>query len=310
MDILNLINDIQVADPEFADRISPRRAAIKNITSFGSKVAVAALPFAFGTLLKKAYGQGATPTIAQVLNFALTAELTEACFYNTAIARAEASLLPIPSSDLPSFRLIQADENNHVNFLKTVLTTAGVSASNAARTTTPIPITSGNANTYFDFSGGAASATTVNVGPFATVFTNYDIFLAVSQAFEDTGVRAYKGQAGFLKGNQVVLTAALNIHSVEARHASYLRRLRALRTTSGAPANFRPWVTGDGTTASGISAAPGAVNPIYAGEANVVQGGVNIGGIVNTKAAQEAFDEPLTSADVVNNILVNFLSTA
>jgi hypothetical protein len=70
MDLLNLINDIQVADPEFADRISPRRAAIKNITSFGSKVAVAALPFAFSTLFKKAYGQTATPSVNDVLNFA------------------------------------------------------------------------------------------------------------------------------------------------------------------------------------------------------------------------------------------------
>jgi hypothetical protein len=306
MDILNLFNDIQAADPEFADRISPRRAAIKNITSFGSKVAVAALPFAFGTLFKKAYGQTATPSVNDVLNFALTAELTEACFYNTAIARSDAGLLTIPSADLAAIKLIQLDENNHVNFVKSVLG-AAVSPSNAARTTTPIPVTGGTVNAFYDYSGGA-KATVPGAGPFATVFSNYDIFLAVAQAFEDTGVRAYKGQAGFLKGNQVVLTAALNIHSVEARHAAYLRRLRSLRP--GAPTNFRPWVTGDGTTASGITAAPGAVNPIYEGEANVVQGGVPVGGIVSAKAATEAFDEPLTSAQVVNNILTNFLRTA
>jgi hypothetical protein len=300
MDLLNLINDIQAADPEFADRISPRRAAIKNITSFGSKVAVAALPFAFSTLFKKAYGQTATPSVNDVLNFALTAELTEACFYNTAVARGI-----IPSSDSAPIGLIQKDENNHVAFLKQQLGTA-ISPSNAARTTTPI--TTGTSNTYFDFSGGAASPSTVGAGPFATVFSDYATFLAVAQAFEDNGVRAYKGQAGFLKGNKTVLTAALDIHSVEARHAAYLRRLRVLR--GFAAADFRPWVTGEGTTASGIAVAPAAVNPIYAGEANVTQGGVNVGGIVSTKAATEAFDEPLTKEDVVSKVLVNFLRTA
>ncbi len=44
----------------------------------------------------------------------------------------------------------------------------------------------------FDFSGGAGSGT----GPYADAFSNYDLFLTVAQAFEDTGVRAYKGQAG------------------------------------------------------------------------------------------------------------------
>jgi hypothetical protein len=302
MDLLNLINDIQAADPEFADRISPRRAAIKNITSFGSKVAVAALPFAFSTLFKKAYGQTATPSVNDVLNFALTAELTEACFYNTAFARNGL----INSADSAPLGLIQKDENNHVTFIKGVLTNANISPANAARTTTPIA--SGTSNAYFDFSGGAASASTVGAGPFASVFTDYSTFLAVAQAFEDNGVRAYKGQAGFLKGNKTVLTAALNIHSVEARHAAYLRRLRVLR--GFAPADFRPWVTGEGTTASGIAVAPAAVNPIYAGEANVTQASVNLSSIAGAKAAAEAFDEPLTKEDVVSKVLVNFLRTA
>ena len=305
MDILNLINDIQVADPEFADRISPRRAAIKNITSFGSKVAVAALPFAFGTLFKKAYGQTATSSVNDVLNFALTAELIEATFYNTAVARATAGTLTIPTADLNAIKLIQADENNHVNFLRGVLTATNESAANKGRSTAALPVGTTFSASY-DFSGNA-KGTVPGGGPFAAVFSNYDIFLAVSQAFEDTGVRAYKGQAGFLKGNQVVLTAALNIHSVEARHAAYIRRLRATR--AGAPANFRSWVTGDGTTASGITvttAATAATNPIYANEANTVQAGVNLSGIAGQKAATEAFDEPLTTADALA-ILTNFV---
>jgi len=74
MNLLNLIEEIDKADPEFQDRISPRRDAIKNITSFGSKVAVAAMPFVFSTLFKKAYGQTAITSVNDTLNFALKLE--------------------------------------------------------------------------------------------------------------------------------------------------------------------------------------------------------------------------------------------
>jgi hypothetical protein len=57
MNLLSIIEEIEKVDPEFKDRVNPRRAAIRNITSFGSKVAIAAIPFAFTTLFKKAYGQ-------------------------------------------------------------------------------------------------------------------------------------------------------------------------------------------------------------------------------------------------------------
>jgi len=261
MNLLNIIEDINTADPEFQDRISPRRAAIKNITSFGSKVAVAALPFAFATLFKKAYGQAATTDVNAILNFALTAEYLESNYYNTYVTKSY-----IPASDLPGIKILQVDENNHVKFLKSVLGAAAI----------PSPT--------FDFSGGKGTGT----GPFAGIATSYDTFLALAQAFEDNGVRAYKGQAGFLLGNQTVLTAALNIHSVEARHASYLRRLRQLRGVA-----LKPWITG---VTSGISVPAAA--PVYAGEDNTTQGGVNIASIVSQNAATESFDEPLTKEQV------------
>jgi len=103
MNLLNLIEDIHAADPEFKDRISPRRAAIKNITSFGTKVAAAALPFAFSTLFKKAYGQTATRSVTDVLNFALTAEIAELGLYNTGLGRAGL----IPSIDRNAITLLR-----------------------------------------------------------------------------------------------------------------------------------------------------------------------------------------------------------
>src|SRR3546814_6462702 len=94
-------------------------------------------------------------------------------------------------------------------------------------------------------------------GTFADVFSNYETFLALSQAFEDTGVRAYKGQAGNLLGGEGITTAALNIHSVEARHAS---QVRILRMQKG-------WITGNND--SGLPAA------IYNGEEHTSQAGAD-----------------------------------
>jgi hypothetical protein len=50
-------------------------------------------------------------------------------------------------------------------------------------------------------------------------------FIQVAQALENTGVSAYQGAAQFLIEEDELLTAALNIHSVEARHASYINGL-------------------------------------------------------------------------------------
>ena len=49
-------------------------------------------------------------------------------------------------------------------------------------------------------------------------------FLKTAVAFEDLAVAAYKGQAPRLRSKQV-LAAALAIHSVEARHAAWMRFL-------------------------------------------------------------------------------------
>jgi Ferritin-like domain len=49
-------------------------------------------------------------------------------------------------------------------------------------------------------------------------------FLKTAVAFEDLAVAAYKGQAPRLRSKEV-LAAALAIHSVEARHAAWMRYL-------------------------------------------------------------------------------------
>ncbi len=265
MNLFNILKEIETIDPEITDRINPRRAAIKNITSFGSKVTLAALPFAMGTLFKKAYGQSTTP-VNDVLNFALKLEYLESEFYNQGVANA--GIMNIPSADLTGIKDVQDDENAHVAFLKSVLSSAAI------------------AKPSIDLTAK---------GTFPDVILNYNTFLAVGETFEDTGVRAYKGQAPNLLGNKVVLTAALQIHSVEARHASYIRQLRKAKGV-----NIKPWITGANDT--GIGA---VVDANYAGEDNKVQGGVDIttlngvSGKVSANTATESFDEPLTMAQVL-----------
>jgi hypothetical protein len=274
MNLFNVIEEIEKVDPEVYGRISERRNVIKNITSFGSKVAVASLPFALGTIFKKAYAQtGTAPTVIQILNYALTLEYLESSFYNAGSAKGTA-LIPAAAAT-QYFNQVTKDENNHVAFLTSVITSLG--GMPAAKPT-------------FDLTGGNGKGN----GPFADVLTNYATFLAVAETFEDTGVRAYKGQAQYLAGNQTVLTAALSIHAVEARHASAIRQLRGLT----------PWITS--TASLGNDTGISLVNANYDGEQNVTQGGVDVttlasatGSTTSVAIATAAFDEPLTMAQVL-----------
>lgn len=270
MNIVNIIEEIERVDPEINDRMNPRRSAIKNMGSLGSKIAMAGLPLALASLFKKAYGQQTPASVNEVLNFALTLEYLEAEFYTLGVANT-GLMAQGTTAGTGALTNIRDHENQHVAFLKSVLGTAAV------------------AKPVFDFTAK---------GTFPTVFSSYDTFLAVAQVFEDTGVRAYKGQAPALLGNKVVLTAALNIHSVEARHAAHIRYMR--KTRGGAAASMKPWITGSNDT--GIGA---VVNGSYAGEENLSQGGVTItslpgvSGNISTNAATEAFDEPLTKAQIL-----------
>jgi hypothetical protein len=55
-------------------------------------------------------------------------------------------------------------------------------------------------------------------------YSNPSEFLGVAKALENTGVAAYKGAAGTVRAD-AVFDAAISIHSVEARHASFLNEL-------------------------------------------------------------------------------------
>jgi hypothetical protein len=307
MKVFNVIEEIAEMTPENA-QAQTRDEAIKNMGKWGKKLAMAALPTSLLMLaIQKKAQAGTAPSnaaIGAVLNFALTLEYLESTFYNLGLSASNGTSSTVTQTDsngsitstyaatpgfitstyLPVFTQIAKHENAHVALLLTALSGLGVTAI---------------AKPEFDFTGGNSLSHNGSLTP--TPFSNFQTFLALSQAFEDTGVRAYKGQAAALQFS-TVLTTALQIHSVEARHASEVRRIRG----------EKGWITEADTTL------PAAFASIYTGggtanlpENNVTQGGVNVytnssADGVTMDAATEAFDEPLDMASVVT-IADNFI---
>jgi hypothetical protein len=282
MNFSSILSEIEKLDPEVYERTSARRSVIKNWTR---RVSMAALPFAIGSLFNKAYGK-TNATIPEILQYALTLEYLEAEFYRVAIVATEvnppkAQLIPSTTGlELPAIKMIYKHETQHVNFLSGVLRGMGVAPVNAPK---------------FDFTGGAGSGT----GQFTQVFSDYGTFLALAQTFEDTGVRAYKGQAVSLKSDNNVLTAAVRIHSIEARHAAHIRLMRS-QTPSPISDGFtiKPWITLNETAINGLD-----VSKSYLGEQNTTQANIEIINInslqIPDTTASEAFDEPLTMEEVL-----------
>jgi Ferritin-like domain len=259
MKIQTIINAIEIADKDVQDRFSPRRKVLKDFFNMGAKFTVAALPLAFGSLLAKAYGK-VPDAVLDVLNFGLSLEYFEFTYYDTALKIAG---LVNPKDNLG---VIRDHERQHVHFL-----TEAIKASGGT------PVTIGK----YDFTAK---------GTFPDVFSNYKTFLHVAQAFEDTGVRAYKGQAGNLLKAKPILQAALQLHSVEARHAGHIRFARRM---NGFDTNVRPWIVGDENSKGTPLAA------VYKGESNHIQAGVDISQFKVGDADTSGFDEPLSKDEVL-----------
>jgi hypothetical protein len=274
MNFLHILDDIAEVDADVYDRLDTRRKAMSHFASVGRKLTAGALPVALAALFKKAYG--AMPAdVLDVLNFALTQELLEIEVYTTGYKG-------VTFPDAKSKELIEIiidHENKHAKFLQTTITALGGA---------PIP------KPKFDVTGGSG---TYN-GPFKDAYTNYPFFLGVVQTFEDTGVRAYKGQAPRLLGTGDILTGALRIHSVEARHAAQIRKMRREYLNM---MNVKPWITGSDP---GLGDKNPLVAKNYMGEDNTNQAGIMITNInnkgISMNAATESFDEPLTKEQVLD----------
>ncbi len=124
-----------------------------------------------------------------VLNFALTLEYLEATFYEQGNAR---NLLTGQAKQY--LTQVQKDEETHVQAITQTIQKLGG---------TPV------AKPMVNFDGAFASKT---------------MYLTTSFTFENEGVGAYLGAAGYIK-NKNVLQAAAGIFGVEARHAAIVANL-------------------------------------------------------------------------------------
>ncbi|WP_435551617.1 ferritin-like domain-containing protein [Natrinema sp. CGMCC1.2065] len=133
-----------------------------------------------------------------ILNYALTLEYLEAVFYTRGIRNIdEAALEQLGPEGAPvvnRLRVVRDHEITHVETLAETIEALGGD-----------PVSSPE----FDF---------------GTAVRDPAEFVATAAALEDIGVSAYAGAAPSIE-NAALIPPALSIHSVEARHASYLREL-------------------------------------------------------------------------------------
>ncbi|MBO0357587.1 ferritin-like domain-containing protein [Hymenobacter sp. BT186] len=280
MNLFNIISELEKVDPEIMDRLTHRRSALNALGDLSKKMALAAAPIAIGSAFNKAMGQQTLADPTAVLNYALLLERLEYSFYTQALA-APTLTATLTGAARTAIQTIQGHELAHVNLLTAVL------GSNASPAQSP----------------------TFNFG---SAFATYQSFLTFAQAFEDTGVRAYKGQAGniprtasaTLSGTTYnLLTVALQIHSVEARHAAHVRYMRR-DATAGAQTTIMPWIVN--ADSNGAPAAVyGAGNPAatFPAESNISQGGITslttmLGATYTADDVSAAFDEGLDNTTV------------
>lgn len=247
---------------------SSRREMFGTFGSLGKKAVMSAIPFGLAAMPAKIFAQDSGNAAVDALQLALTLEYLEDEFYQRAL---DCVSLPDGRPRIV-YEQIAKHEAAHVDFLIAGLEGAGVE-----------PV----AKPEFDFTAGGMFDPFLENGN--DIETAYAQLLALAQAFEDTGVRAYKGQATNLQGTPF-LTAALQIHSVEARHASEIRRLRGLKG----------WITGSERGAG----MPEATQAVYNGEENITQGGVDVttlgdGDPFGVNSSTEAYDEPITGDTAV-----------
>jgi hypothetical protein len=139
-----------------------------------------------GALALPPRAASATANDVDILNYALTLEYLQASFY-TETERIGA----LGQRAARAARVVGAVERAHVRALRDVLGKAAVK------------------RPFFNFQGTTE---------------DQQKFLKTAVAFEDLAVAAYKGQAPLLDSKEL-LAAAVAIHSVEARHAAWMRHL-------------------------------------------------------------------------------------
>lgn len=164
-----------------------------------------------GTLTTQAVGT--TPSVADVLNFALNLEYLEATFYltlTTGTGLQAADMGTSPGAVTGGFTKVTftdpgvqdlanqlaADEQAHVQFLRATMQSLGI---------TPVDMPP------------------LNLAALGSVTSDYN-FLEFARQLETTGTSAYEGAVGLLVSNPTALAYAAVIHATEGQHEGVLRQ--------------------------------------------------------------------------------------
>jgi rubrerythrin len=266
MNFFKIIEQLAEVDTDALGRFDSRRAMFQSLGTLAKRTALATTPVLLGSMFQKAYAGTNADTPIDILNYALTLELLEADFYKKFV---DAGKIPT-GAPTAAIAQIRKHEDSHVVLLTNVIKALG---------------------------GTPVTGVKFKKSVFDSLDT-YEKQLLVAQVLEDTGVRAYKGRAAELTGtpdstipgigNVNLLTAALQIHSVEARHAAHIRYMRGQSA----------WVSLNDDVRA---------DPAYTGatpESNLMQAGYDLtkdlGKPYTAADVAAAFDEPLTPAEVLD----------
>ncbi len=298
MNFSNIISQIEKTDSRTYEEVSGRRSLLK---SFGAKVAVAALPIAFGSLFNKASAKTSTTTVVDAMNTILEMKYFEYNYFHT--GNNTGALIPgspgLAGNDLDGFLSIESHLKLQIAFLNDNIT---------QMSGTPFTPKHYNPNainplfvpTAYDFTAGNTYL----------VFSSYTTFLVIGQLFSDAGVHMLLGFMPLFLGNGTLLTQMLEMQCTEARHAAHIRLVRR-NMGIGVNADYpAPWITNN-VPPSWVPI--DRFQPWYAGEENVTQSGIFItslpdvpaGGTVPKISATAAFDEPMDAA-TLNSLMYPF----
>jgi hypothetical protein len=224
---------------------------------------------------RSAAAQTSTPTDTDILNFALNLEYLEAQFYTLAttgktidqvgvgVTGGDGSaggkvtvksnpMVPFQTPLLQKFAMeLATEEQNHVTFLRTALTTSAVAMPNI------------DLQNSFN-----ALAQAAGLGSSFDPFASESNFLLGAFIFEDVGVTAYLGAAGLIS-NKTYLDKAAGIMAVEAYHAGSIRQRvfaagTAAQQAATAIANTRAKLDGTGNDDVGVGVSGGAATVVDA----------------------------------------------
>ena len=277
----NLVSDVLAEAPN-------RRSLLRTLGIAGAAAGAALVGG------EKLQAQAGSPTVVDVLQFALNLEYLEAEFYTVATMGKtidqvgigiDGSGNPGPTTGGSQVNFsnnlvftgqvameIGADERAHVTLIRGALNAAGV-----------MPI----------------AKPAINLGALGIGFANMAQFLTLARIFEDIGVSAYGGAAGLpVVANSPYIGTAARILAAEAEHVGNIRlqvaRLNiASPTLDGVdivpPPSGQKFISVDATTGLSAVRTPGQVLYLaYGNAANVTSGGffpMGVNGTINMSSA-------------------------